>query len=180
MHMKKLDTAFRRLYCSSVKADGDFLDFSGNLYFSPEVQGLKVFEQHLEINRLQHITAVATVSVEVCKKLGLDCKSAARGAVLHDLFYYDWRDGIDGKWHRLHGYRHPRFSLLNARELCSDLSKKEENIILRHMWPLTPVPPKYAEGFVVSLADKYCATLEVLYSIGLIKCALDSKEYETV
>lgn len=176
--MKKLDKAFERLYLRPEKAGGGFLDFTDELYYSDEVQSLCEFEQHLDINRLQHITAVAVVSVSVCKRLGLDCKSAARGAVMHDLFYYDWRDGVTGKWHRLHGYRHPRFSLLNARELCDGLTHKEENIILRHMWPLTPIPPKYAEGFVVSLADKYCAMLELLFSLGLIGCACKSKEYD--
>jgi hypothetical protein len=28
------------------------------------------------------------------------------------------------------------------------------------MWPLTPVPPKYKESFVVSFADKYLASKE--------------------
>ena len=46
--------------------------------------------------------------------------------------------------------------------LNPDISPKEENIILRHMFPLTPVPPKYKEGWVVTLCDKYCATRELL------------------
>ena len=28
------------------------------------------------------------------------------------------------------------------------------------MWPLTPVPPRYAEGLILVLIDKYCTLLE--------------------
>ena len=34
-------------------------------------------------------------------------------------------------------------------------------MILRHMWPLTPIPPKSVEGFVLLYADKFCGTAEV-------------------
>ena len=40
------------------------------------------------------------------------------------------------------------------------------NCIKRHMWPLTFVPPRYAEGYIVSFADKYCATRELMYSLS--------------
>ena len=42
------------------------------------------------------------------------------------------------------------------------LSSKEENIILSHMWPLARRRPRSAEAAVVNLADKLCATAEVL------------------
>ena len=28
------------------------------------------------------------------------------------------------------------------------------------MWPLTIIPPRFAEGYIVTLVDKYCATKE--------------------
>jgi len=135
-----------------------------DLYYTPEVQGLEKFEQHLDINRLQHITSVSYLSFRMCRKLGLDWQTAARGGILHDLFYYDWREN---DWsHRPHGYLHPGFALKNARELCGPLDKKTENIIMRHMWPLTLTPPRYKEAFIVSMADKYCATRELQISLS--------------
>jgi uncharacterized protein len=78
---------------------------------------------------------------------------------MHDLFYYDWHEN---DWsHRPHGYRHPRFAAENAKLLCGGLDKKSEMMILRHMWPLTPIPPSSREGIVLSLADKYCASREM-------------------
>ena len=34
------------------------------------------------------------------------------------------------------------------------MNKKVENIILRHMFPLNKIPPKYLEGWLVTFADK--------------------------
>ncbi len=164
--MKKLYKEYCKSYKLTADNDEGFFDTVNEIYFSDEVQSLKQYEQHLEIDRLQHITTVAYLSYKICKKLNLDYKSAAKAAVMHDLVYYDWRDGETGGWHHLHGYRHPNYACLNAKELYPLLSEKEENIIRRHMWPLTLMPPGSKEGFVVTFADKYCATIEVYYSLN--------------
>ncbi len=157
-----------KLYCKTYNLNKDndegFFDVVSDIYFSDEVQSLKQYEQHLEIDRLQHITTVAFLTYKICKKTGLDYKAATRAAVMHDLVYYDWRDSKSGAWHKGHGFKHPNYASLNAKELCPDLTEKEEEIIKRHMWPLTILPPKSKEGWAVTFADKYCATLEVLYS----------------
>lgn len=150
---------------NDVNSDG-FFDVVGDIYFSQEVQSLAQYEQHLDIDRLQHITGVAFLTYKISKKLGLDYKAAARAATMHDLVYYDWRNGVTGKWHKNHGYKHPKYACYNAEELCGKISDVEYNAILRHMWPLTLIPPKYKEGLVLTFSDKYCATREVLYSIS--------------
>ena len=83
---------------------------------------------------------------------------------MHDLFYYDWHE--DDLSHKLHGLRHPKFALNNAFYLCGTLTKREQDIIKRHMWPLTIIPPKYPESFVVTMMDKYCAAIESAYSMN--------------
>lgn len=157
-----------RAYISSYRMDTpdweSYLKYAGDIYRSPQLQKLSKYEQHLKINRLQHIRSVAYLSFLITRKLGLDYQSTARAATMHDLFYYDWRE--DDLSHKLHGYRHPSTALKNAYYLCGMLNKKETDIIKKHMWPLTVVPPKYPEGIVVSLADKYCATIEMIYSFS--------------
>ena len=154
--------AYIKSYDLDRDLDKEFFDVVEKEYFSDEVQGLKIYPQHSEINRLQHITSVAYISYLISKKMKWNSRPITRAAVLHDLFYYDWHEN---DWsHRPHGHRHPGFALKNARELCGDLTKQEENAIRRHMWPLTPTPPRYKEGFVVVFADKYCATQELLMS----------------
>lgn len=138
------------------------MKFAGDIYFSSQLQSLSKFEQHFKINRLQHIRSVAYLSFLISRKLKLDFKSTARAATMHDLFYYDWRE--DDLSHKLHGYRHPKFALKNAYYLCGTLNKKEADIIGKHMWPLTVIPPRYLESYIVVAMDKYCATIEMIYS----------------
>ncbi len=166
MNMKRLYNEYCRSYKLTNENSDGFFELVSDIYYSDEVQSLKEFEQHLQIDRLQHITTVAYLSYKISKHFSLDYKSATRAAVMHDLVYYDWRDGVTGKWHRLHGYRHPKLACLNAKELCGDLTEKECNIIRRHMWPLTPLPPNCREGLVVTFCDKYCAAIEVYYSVN--------------
>ena len=78
--------------------------------------------------------------------------------MLHDLFLYDWRKPRpDGK--KLHAFRHPRLSLNNASKIF-ELNEIEQDIILKHMWPLTVILPKYKESYIITIADKYAALLE--------------------
>ena len=162
--MSKLYKEYAKTYkLAPEKLDG-FYDVVGELLQTEEILSMQQYEQHLEIDRLQHIIGVAYLSYKICKKFGMDYKSAARAGILHDLVYYDWRDGETGGWHRLHGYKHPRLAWMNAKELCPDLNEIEADAIKKHMWPLTLGLPKHKEGYVIIFADKYCATREVLFS----------------
>lgn len=159
---KQLQDAYLQSFALAEQHHAQFYACVGDLLATPQVQGLAAFEQHFTIHRLQHIMSVSYLSFRICKKLGLDYRTAARGGILHDLFYYDWRE--KDKSHKWHGYVHPGFALKNARELLGELDPLLENIILRHMWPLTLTPPKYKEAMIVSLADKYCAWQEIVLS----------------
>ena len=82
-----------------------------------------------------------------------------RGALLHDYFLYDWHDG---KGRHFHGFTHPGCAKRNA-EMDYTLSPRVKNIIARHMFPLTPVPPTCTEAWIVCIADKICAIEETLF-----------------
>ena len=41
-----------------------------------------------------------------------------------------------------------------------ELNEIEQDIILKHMWPLTVKLPKYKESYIITLADKYATYLE--------------------
>ena len=49
-----------------------------------------------------------------------------------------------------------------AAALCGGLTAREKNCILAHMWPLSRRAPRSREAAAVCLADKLCATAEVL------------------
>jgi uncharacterized protein len=94
----------------------------------------------------------------VCRYLGLDYCSAARGGLLHDFFLYDWH--ITKQQKGLHGFTHPYTALKNANRFFN-LNDLEKDIIVKHMWPLTIRLPKYKETLIVVLVDKYCAIMEI-------------------
>ena len=119
---------------------------------------MKKYRQHYDCSCYDHCKKVAFYTYSFCKKHNLDYVSGARAAMIHDLFLYDWRIKSD-KSPRLHGFRHPRIALNNAMKYFT-LNEKEQDIILKHMWPLTLALPKYKESFVVTFADKYSALHE--------------------
>jgi uncharacterized protein len=124
-----------------------------------KVQMMRQFKHHHSITCFEHSVNVSFYSYMICRAFGQDYKSAARGGLLHDLFLYDWRTTklIGGK----HAFLHPEIALSNASALFR-LNYIEQDIILKHMFPLTPKPPLYKESFVVCLVDKCCAFTEYL------------------
>lgn len=139
----------------------ELLEFNSiikDLVENETVQKMKNYRQHYNTSCFDHCKNVAYYSYLICKKYNLDYVSVARAGMLHDLFLYDWRIKEDGR-KGLHGFRHPRIALNNASKLF-ELNKKEEDIILKHMWPITVILPKYKESYIITLVDKYCAIQE--------------------
>lgn len=108
-----------------------------------------------------HCYDVAGQSLWFNRKFRLNCqeKDLVRGALLHDYFLYDWHEKNHGK---LHGFYHPGIALKNADKEYA-LTPREKDIIKKHMWPMTIVPPLCREAWVVTAADKYCSLLETLH-----------------
>ncbi len=149
-----------------MKTDLDI--FIHNLEENSRFLDEKKYSQHGSTSVYEHSIHVACISLRIAQKLPfqVDTDCLLRGALLHDYFLYDWHE--KDKSHRLHGFFHPRKALHNAQEDFS-LNKIEENIILRHMFPLTPIPPIYREAWIVCLADKYCALKETFSARFSIK-----------
>jgi len=139
-------------------ADAEYLDCISGLIAHEMVRSMENYIQHSDINCLEHSLYVSYSSYLVCRRMGLDYRSAARGGLLHDFFLYDWH--VKGSHKGLHGFIHPRIALQNADKQFS-LNALEKDIILKHMWPLTIKPPKYKETCIVIAADKYCAFIEI-------------------
>jgi uncharacterized protein len=119
--------------------------------------------QHGSMTVDKHCINVARYSLILADKLGINCnwEEMIRGALLHDYFQYDWHDNKTDMRRRLHGFYHPGIALHNAvREYT--LTPREKDIIKKHMWPLTLIPPICREAWMVSAADKWCSLMETL------------------
>ena len=142
------------------KNNRDFSDMTGEIMENEGFQKLKSFTQHGNISTYTHCLRVAKRSFNLARGLHLKTneKELLKGAMLHDYFLYDWHDHGD----KLHGYHHPHIALKNA-ERDFGLTKKEQNIVKSHMWPLTLTHvPKSREAVIVCIADKICSIEETL------------------
>lgn len=142
-----------------MKQEDEFNIIIKDIINNPYVLDMKNFRQHYDTSTFEHSYKVAYISYKICKKFNLDYKSAARAGMLHDFYLYDWR--VKSSWHKWHAFKHGRFASINASKLFN-LSDKEIDMIKKHMWPVTPVPPKSMEGFILTFADKYSASIESL------------------
>ncbi len=130
---------------------------------SRNFQSTRNYIQHGTMPVHRHCIDVARQSIAISKFLGISCneRELIRGALLHDYFLYDWHDKTRENYQSLHGFYHPGIALKNAsREY--NLTPREKDIIKKHMWPLTVVPPRCREAWIVTTADKYCSLLETL------------------
>ena len=128
-----------------------------------DAQRMKTFIQHGHITTYEHVMNVVCMSYVLNKVVHLhaDRRSLVMGAFLHDFYLYDWHDRSAHK--RLHGFRHPVDALKNAKERFT-LNRKEENIIVSHMWPLTLTRlPRCREAAIVCLSDQICASYETVF-----------------
>ncbi len=129
----------------------------------PNVQKMRKYIQHGKVSTYEHCLGVALLSYKInhSLKAGCDDSSLMRGAMLHDFYLYDWHHKDNGS-HDWHGFIHASRALDNARKHFT-LTKKEEQIIYCHMWPLnlTRIPP-CKEAWIVCLADKLVSLKETV------------------
>lgn len=140
-----------------------FHDCVKDISLSPVFQSMDKFVQHGDISTMEHTICVAYCAFNLARKKGLDYRTTARGALLHDLYLYDWHIKDFKKRPPLtHGFTHPAKAAENAKKYFN-ISDAEYKIIRNHMWPLTVfhIPPT-KEALTVSLADKHCAWRETM------------------
>ena len=133
----------------------------GDILTSPGMRVEQGITQHGTTSVFAHSLNVALMALIIAKRfrLRIDERSLVRGALLHDFFLYDWHERGHGM---LHGVTHPRTAFSNAQKVFA-LSERERDIITKHMFPLDPRPPRYAESWLVTIADKLCAICETFH-----------------
>ena len=145
----------------SWEIESDFISYAVPIIQAGRLLEADSFLQHAATSRYAHCVAVAYYSLKLAERLCIPCdkNSLVIGALLHDYFFYDWHER--DITHMYHGFTHPKAALANALQ-DFDLNLLEQNIILRHMFPVTPIPPKHVEGLIVCFTDKFCGLAETL------------------
>lgn len=160
--MNRLTENIETIMSDRKPAEQEYNSIVADILDNEEFLKLRNFFHH-NSSIYEHAKIVSYLSYRLCKYLNLDYTSAARGALLHDFFLYDWRnhDEPDLAKDKYHGVAHPKIALNNALKNFK-LNDLEKDIIVKHMWPLTLIPPKYQESYIVTFTDKYVASREFL------------------
>ena len=140
-----------------INKDIEFQGIIREIINNETVQKMHKYRQHYDTSCFEHCYMVSYYCYRICKFLNLDYQSAARAGMVHDLFLYDWRE--PSTTHRWHAFSHGKVAYNNAKVIFK-LNNTEKDIIVNHMWPVTPKPPKTCEGWIITLVDKYCAIKE--------------------
>ena len=143
----------------------DIINYYGKeILSSPNMIKEQECFQHGAVTVYDHSLRVTKMCLKITNlfNINVDKSSLIRGALLHDFFLYDWHQKDDGS-HRLHGFKHAKTALRNANKEFK-LNSKEKNMILSHMFPLNMVLPKYKESVILTIADKICASTEIVDS----------------
>lgn len=155
----------RRKYFERLKKiERELQSYASDILHSPNFDSGKNNMQHGTISVKEHSIQVARQSVLISELLRIEHnrRDLVRGALLHDYFLYDWHHIDRENPHRLHGFHHPARALKNAEQEY-ELTDIQKEIIIKHMWPLTLVPPMCREAWMVTAADKYCSFLETVH-----------------
>lgn len=160
---EKQKEKFRRFFEKQREWNWLLKEYGNDILTSDNFMKTKEYIQHGNMTVNSHCINVAICSLAISQKLNIECnrRDLVRGALLHDYFLYDWHDKYHRDIKRLHGFYHPGIALRNASKEY-ELTAKEKDIIKKHMWPLTIVPPQCREAWIVSAADKYCSLLETM------------------
>lgn len=157
--VKEIDTN-KNIFDKIIK-DQEYLNIVEDILNNKIFQRMNNYIQHGTITTLEHSINVSYYSYLLCKKMNLDYISVARAGLLHDFFLYDWHIYKKETHNYFHGITHPIVALKNATQYF-ELNDIEKDCIKKHMFPLTIIPPKYIEGYIIMLIDKKCAILEYL------------------
>ena len=135
----------------------EFHEYVKDLSTSDVVMRMDDFMQHGDITTLEHVIAVSYTAFILAKKWNADVRSAVRGAMLHDLYLYDWHIRTPDRAPFTHAFNHPAKAAENAKKYFEP-TEKELKMVRSHMWPLTLWRmPTSKEAFILTIADKYCA-----------------------
>ncbi|MEG0026328.1 MAG: hypothetical protein RR847_01315 [Bacilli bacterium] len=138
---------------------------------SREFQKRKIIKHH-DDSVFTHCVDVSFAAFKFAKRCGASTRVCAIAGLLHDFYPEAWQyseslQKLDesyrsrflptykGSIANLHGFVHAKKAMINAYKYFPLLMDEIiADAILRHMFPLNLTPPRFLEGWLVTLADK--------------------------
>ena len=127
--------------------DKEYISITSDIINNKKFKSLHKETHHHCTTRFEHSYNVALNTYKVCKKLKLDYISATRAALVHDFFY---NKEFSNKLKKL--IMHHKEAIKNAKKIIK-LTKKEEDMIASHMFPIGGQLPTSKEAIILDLVD---------------------------
>ena len=145
-----------------IKNDKEYYNIVKEIIESSEFQKRKKFKHHND-SVFEHSIKVSYKSYKIAKLFKINYKNCAIAGLLHDFYKKPWQDNQEKMpFFKQHGFTHANEASINAQKFYNDyMNKIIINSIKRHMFPLNICPPKYIEGWIITLSDKI-VSLDVL------------------
>lgn len=137
--------------------DEEYLTIVKDILDNEEFQKLKKCAHH-GISRFDHSIKVSYKAYKFAKKYDFNYQDVAIGGLLHDFFI---TEKVKSKDKFILTFTHSKKALKNANEIFN-ITEKQKNIILCHMFPLGTNLPRHTESWIVSLFDKRVALIEFI------------------
>jgi uncharacterized protein len=176
----------------------DWFEIVEDILRNDEFQKRKLFIHHHDLSVWDHSIFVSFRSYVLAGVFHCDQRVCAIAGLLHDFYPLAWQYNEElakldnGKYmerlkrkeplFKKHGFTHGAEAAENYIKFFPELEdKKITDSIRKHMFPLTIKPPKYKEGFIITLVDK-ANTVHELPSVSvlpiMIKCKMDAKLFK--
>lgn len=144
-----------------------------------EFQKRKLFLHHKFVSVWEHSIAVSFKSFLIADYFNADKRVCAVAGLLHDFYSKAWiynveLSKIDNGIYlsdykkkkpllKRHGFVHAKDAAINYVKFFPDFeNEKVTDSIRKHMFPLNCIPPKYIEGYVITIIDKIVSLKEIL------------------
>ncbi len=149
---------------NKIYQEKEFYSIAEPILRNSEFQRRREFLHHND-SVYDHSLRVAWYSYQMAKYIQkyrkIDIQNVIVSALLHDFYLIPWRQYKNPVLWKKHGFIHGKLASINSYQFFPTLmNERIENAICRHMFPLTFLPPKYIEGWIISIADKY-VSLEI-------------------
>lgn len=169
----------------------EWLSIVEDILLSDEFQKRKLFLHHHDMSVWDHSILVSFNSYLVGRYFNADLRVCAIAGLLHDFYSQAWLsspeiEALDGGKYavslkqkkslfKMHGFVHASDAAKNYVKYYPELEDKRiTNSIKRHMFPLNIVPPRYKEGFIITMIDKWNSVHE-LPSIKVVPVMVKDK-----
>lgn len=148
----------------------EWLSIVEEILLNDEFQRRKLFLHH-DNSVWSHSIDVSFKSFLVAKFYKYDERVAAIAGLLHDFYPYAWQYNKEleelnpdylKRYYKKHKYPNEWHGLVHGKEAAENAKKyfphlvneKIYDSIKCHMFPLTVIPPKFIEGWIISSMDK--------------------------